>query len=93
MTWKLHSNGQRAFHGTTETGGKFAIAEGISAEELLAFANHLEKSLELKASNLQPASGALFESDTQSLNLPRVDDQKQLSDAVKPSGAKETSRF
>ena len=48
MTWIMHSNGKRAFHGTTVTGGKFAVAEGISATDLLRFAQQMEDSLEHK---------------------------------------------
>lgn len=43
MRWITHSNGQKALHGTTVTGGKFAIAEGVTAQDLLGFAAQMEK--------------------------------------------------
>lgn len=55
MTWIMHSNGKRAFHGTTVTGGKFAVAEGISATDLLRFAQQMEDSLEHKNNEGNPA--------------------------------------
>ena len=55
MKWITQSNGINVFHGTTVTGGKFAIAEGVTAQDLLAFAEQMEKSMQPEANDGQSA--------------------------------------
>lgn len=58
MTWITHTNGQKAFHGTTAAGGKFAVVEGMTPHDMRGFIEHLEKSAHSKNKNVQPAADA-----------------------------------